>query len=241
MNTIALDHAQVKMIAHRGLSGIERENTNAAFVAAGNRSYFGIETDVHRTGDGQFVIIHDESTQRISGGVHQIDVEHSPLSVAREITLPDLDGQVRGDLHIPTLAEYIRICKKYEKTCVLELKNPFAREDISAIVEIIRSLEYLEHVIFISFSLENCVILREILPDQPIQWLTSKPIDEALIQTLCQYRFDLDTDYKYLTKEIVAQLHEAKIQVNCWTCNDPEDGARLVQMGVDYITTNILE
>lgn len=241
MNTIALDHAQVKMIAHRGLSGIERENTNAAFVAAGNRSYFGIETDVHRTGDGQFVIIHDESTQRISAGVHQIDVEHSPLSIAREITLPDLDGEVRGDLRIPTLAEYIRICKKYEKICVLELKNPFAREDIRAIVDIIRSLEYLEHVIFISFSLENCVILREMLPRQPIQWLTSKPIDEDLIQTLCQHRFDLDTDYKYLTKDIVARLHEAKIQVNCWTCNDPEDGARLVQMGVDFITTNILE
>ena len=33
------------MIAHRGVSGLELENTCAAFVAAGNRSYFGIETD----------------------------------------------------------------------------------------------------------------------------------------------------------------------------------------------------
>ena len=44
----------VKLIAHRGLSGLERENTAAAFVAAGNRAaYFGIETDVYRTVDGQ--------------------------------------------------------------------------------------------------------------------------------------------------------------------------------------------
>ena len=27
------------MIAHRGVSGLETENTNAAFVAAGKRSY----------------------------------------------------------------------------------------------------------------------------------------------------------------------------------------------------------
>ena len=56
------------MIAHRGLSGLERENTYHAFIAAGNRSYFGIETDIHKTADGEFVVIHDETTERVSGG-----------------------------------------------------------------------------------------------------------------------------------------------------------------------------
>ena len=51
MNTIKLNTTgtNVKMIAHRGLSGLEAENTCAAFVAAGNREkYFGIECDIHR-------------------------------------------------------------------------------------------------------------------------------------------------------------------------------------------------
>ena len=61
-DTIRINASNVRMIAHRGLSGIELENTNSAFVAAGNRSYFGIETDVHITADGQFVIIHDDNT-----------------------------------------------------------------------------------------------------------------------------------------------------------------------------------
>lgn len=51
MDTRKFKKNSVKVIAHRGLSGIERENTNAAFVAAGNRSYYGIETDVRRTAD----------------------------------------------------------------------------------------------------------------------------------------------------------------------------------------------
>ena len=51
-NTEKVNLANVQMIAHRGVSGLERENTNAAFIAAGNRSYYGIETDVHRTKDG---------------------------------------------------------------------------------------------------------------------------------------------------------------------------------------------
>ena len=49
MNTIKVDRKNTLMVAHRGVSGIEKENTCAAFVAAGNRSYYGVETDVHRT------------------------------------------------------------------------------------------------------------------------------------------------------------------------------------------------
>ena len=39
MDTIKINSNGVKIIAHRGLSGIEKENTCPAFVAAGNRSY----------------------------------------------------------------------------------------------------------------------------------------------------------------------------------------------------------
>ena len=37
-DTVRVRTPGVRMIAHRGLSGIEKENTCAAFVAAGNRS-----------------------------------------------------------------------------------------------------------------------------------------------------------------------------------------------------------
>ena len=42
MDTIKLNKegSNVKMIAHRGVSGLERENTCAAFVAAGNRETY---------------------------------------------------------------------------------------------------------------------------------------------------------------------------------------------------------
>ena len=49
MNTIKINKGTTLMVAHRGVSGLERENTAAAFVAAGNRSYYGVETDIHRT------------------------------------------------------------------------------------------------------------------------------------------------------------------------------------------------
>lgn len=241
MDTKKIDHGAVRVIAHRGLSGLERENTNAAFVAAGNRSYFGIETDVHKTADGQFVIIHDESTQRVTDGKTDINVERSTIGEIRNIVLPDRDGRLRDDLRIPTLDEYARICKKYEKVSVLELKNEFEEDDIRKIIQIMEEEEQLAQTIFISFVLENCICLRKLLPEQPIQWLLSAPIDEMIIDTLRTYHLGLDINHKYLTAQIVEKLHEQGTVVNCWTCDDPQRGEELVAMGVDQITTNIME
>ena len=39
------------MVAHRGLSGLERENSIKAFIAAVNRSYYATECDIHLTKD----------------------------------------------------------------------------------------------------------------------------------------------------------------------------------------------
>ena len=64
MNTMKIDRGQTKLIAHRGLSGIEQENTCAAFVAAGNRSYFGIETDVYVTAAIFYIIFYNTAKNR---------------------------------------------------------------------------------------------------------------------------------------------------------------------------------
>ena len=37
---------KVQIIAHRGMSALETENTAAAFIAAGNSSCYGVETDI---------------------------------------------------------------------------------------------------------------------------------------------------------------------------------------------------
>lgn len=241
MNTIPINKKQTRMIAHRGLSGIERENTNAAFVAAGNRSYYGIETDVHKTADGQFIIIHDEQTGRVSEGAFDVNIEQQPYCAVADRCLPDRFGRLRQDLKIPLLSEYIRICKQYEKICVLELKNALSKEDVAKIIHIIREENYLENVIFISFVLENCIFVRELLPQQPVQWLLAEQITENIIDILRQYHFGIDSYHAYLDREMIDALHEQGILVNAWTCDDPTVAAALVDAGIDFITSNILE
>lgn len=240
-DTLRLEnHYGTKMIAHRGLSGLEAENTAAAFTAAGRHSFFGIETDVHVTRDGQFILIHDDDTLRVTGV--SLPVEGSDFDALRKLRVLDQNGKAdREDLSLSTLPEYIRICRQSGKTAVLELKNPMPPKKLQEIISCIRGLAYLENTIFISFALENLVYVRRALPLQKAQYLIEDKYPDDLMETLKRYRLDLDAEYVLITKERLNALHAAGIEVNVWTVNTPEDAERLCRMGVDYITSNIVE
>lgn len=241
MDTIKIQKGNTKMVAHRGLSGIELENTCAAFVAAGNRDYFGIETDVHRTADGAYVVIHDDNTARVA--FENVPVEGSTLAQLQAVQLKDKDGAPRSDLRIPLLEEYLKICAKYGKICVLELKNAFPKEDVANILAIVKQHMTLDGIIFISFDYQNMIYLRELEKDAKLQYLCggSTKVDEDLVAKLKAYDLDLDISWRALDKAGIDLLHANGIQINVWTVDDPAAAEQLAAWGVEYITSNILQ
>ncbi len=240
MDTIKLiNKGNTKIVAHRGVSKLEPENTAAAFLAAGNRTHYGIETDIWRTADGNYVCNHDGRTGRIA----DIDlvVEESTFAELRGLKLRDIDGVTdRAELMLPTPYEYFKICKKYNKIAVCELKSNFTLEEIREITDIARELDYLDHVCFIAFNIANLDLVKELYPEQRCQFLTGNWTDD-LPDMLSARKMGLDIHFSQLSAERIAACHEKGVEVNCWTVDDPEDAKRLIEWGVDQITSNILE
>ncbi len=227
------------MVGHQGLLGLERGNTHGAFIAAGNRSYAGIETDIHRTADGRFVCIHDANTKSVA--IDSVNVEECTFDTVRKIQLCGLDGKKsRADICIPSVEEYIGICKHYNKYAVAEIKGLWTKEHIVELCEVIATEGWFHKTIFIAFDLQNLLWLRELCPIQTAQYLVGAP-DESLPETLDRYNLDLDIYFESLTPELCERVHAGGHKVNVWTVDKLEDAERLAAMGVDYITSNIIE
>lgn len=240
MQTIAFkDKGTIKTVAHRGLSGLERENTCPAFVAAGVKSYYGIETDIHVTKDGKFIVFHDDDLKRIAG--LDMVVEESTFEELRKVRFTDRDGITkREDMFLPSLEEYIAICRKYSKHSVLELKNRMEKEKIWEIAALIKDMGWFYDTTFISFSAENLLDLREKYPDADAAFLTGDSSDKTL-RFLIENKIDADFWEGCITKEVVDTLHAAGRTVNCYTIDTLESANAMKEAGVDYITTDILE
>lgn len=240
MDTIKINKGNAQIVAHRGLSGLERENTASAFVAAGNRSYFGIETDVRVTADGNFILLHDDDAVRCGGDY--VIPEKSTLQTIQSVQLYDMDGKRgRVDLRIPEMVDYLRICKRYDKVCVLEFKGYFSVENMEKVVEIVKNEYCLEKMIFISFSIDNLKNLRSVCPESHCQFLTGE-YKQEIIDMLKELKMGIDIWSTAITEEAqVRHMLEEGLEVNVWTVDNKELAEKLISWGVQYVTSNILE
>lgn len=240
MNTILIDKKGCKMIAHRGVSGLEKENTCAAFVAAGVKSYYGIETG--RTRDGRRKIFYFSRRQyeehRGRGYRYRKEQCRQARSGAharhgrKDASFGFGDSDARG--------LYFRLPENTIRIAVLELKNRMEEKHVAGIARKIDDMGWLEKTTFISFSAENLIVLRGLYPNVSIQFLTGEATEENF-SLMKKYRFDADLCGLCVTEEYIRRLHKAGLKVNCWTIDRPEDAEALIDMGADFITTNILE
>ncbi len=240
MNTIKFQNkGNIKMVAHRGVSGLERENTCPAFVAAGVKSYYGVETDVHVTADGKYIIAHDDDLKRIAG--LDMVIRESNYDDLRRVRLTDRDGVTeRADIFLPSLNEYLSICKKYEKVAVLELKEEMKEEYVAGIAAAVESAGMLERTTFISFCGNNLIYLRRHYPNANAQFLSGNTNPET-VDFMLKNGLDADIYHGSVDKDFVDLMHQNGRVVNVWTVDKLEDAERLRDCGVDMITSNILE
>lgn len=255
MDTIKLNKGNTLMIAHAGLEGLETPNTLAGVVAAGNRSYWGIEVDVRVTKDRVVVLTHDDSLLESTGVDIKVsestwaELQQYPLFDYREFFGMENYGLsidkslTRSDLRIPSMSEYIRVCKKYGKVAVPEIKGLFSPDHIQLMLDTVREQDYLDQVVFISFQWENLAEILRQEPGQRVQLLTGGGMDtsDEFLDRVAEAGFDLDIHLSNVTEELVRRIHQRGMRLNVWTQDFPEEADNYVKWGVDYITSHILE
>lgn len=229
-----------KFIAHRGYSKLERENTLPAFkLASVNPEFYGIETDVHKTLDGVYVLLHDAVVTRVTLEHDTTNVEQETYENVKKIRLAEMNGEFNNpELYPPIMEDYFKICKESGKVAVFELKQDFEEDDLCEMVKRINDLGMLNQTVFISFILSALLRLRKLYPEVTIQWLLAKPIEKEMIDIMVENKFGVDIVHTALNQEVIDECHNNGITVNAWTVDSVERAKELVGFGIDMITSN---
>ncbi len=223
----------VAIVAHRGYWKSEAaggaHNSIASLSEAQRIGVWGSEFDVNMTKDGHLYVFHDGQV----GGMPFI--EHDAADFA-EIRLPNGEA-------IPTLDQYLTQFEK-DKKChlVFELKTHPAEFEELAVDKCIAALKEHglfdpERVIFISFSKQECIYFARKCPGFTVQYLDSD-IDPDQVYALGINGIDLNYKTFYSNPDWYGKARSHSMSVNAWTVNKEEDMRKMIELGVDYITTN---
>lgn len=227
--------------AHRGWSEYYPENTLVAFEAAGNCEQFdAIETDVQETKDGILVLFHDKKIERMTSGEGKIsDYTYEELQQLK------IDGgnnvEEYPDEKIPTLKEYLEICKEYNKTPYIELKS-LSDEGVVQLLELLKEEGLEGKCTFTSFRLEMVKKVIEATDAYLVEYMVRTDTDlEEELDVIAEYENVAFRPNAYeVTEEIIDRCREEGRKVECWGLESGDTGRYqwLVEHGVSGMTCN---
>ncbi len=227
----------VKLTAHRGFSGIAPENTLVAFEKAGEYGFYATECDVHLTKDGVWVIYHDDNIFRLTNGYKNIED-----ATYEELQQYVIDNGVNVDNYpnqkIPTLEEYLIICKDMRIIPQIEIKNG-SKEKLQEILDLLQKYELKENAIIISFKGEMIKKVREL--DEKIElWYLVEEITEENIKISKDNNYKLAFNHKKNDEEVIKKAIGQGLTLCAWTVDDLTVLEELYNLGVKFITTNAI-
>lgn len=227
---------KTKLIAHRGLSSAEVENTLPAFILAGKTErVWGIECDVRVSSDGKFVVFHDSNLKRMCG----VDAKVEKLALDEIVTLPLYDGagKLSKKYHIPTLNEYLNICKTYDKVAVIEIKSKMTPAQLRRFYNEIVAVLDMDKVVVISFYMRCLAYMRLLDKKLSLQYLCEYRVRQNLL--FCRmHNIGVDLHYRLMTPKTIAKCKRHGIATNVWVVDDAGLAEWFAGQGVDYITSN---
>ena len=210
------------VIAHRGASGSELENSLAAFRAAAPQGADAVELDVHATADGELIVHHDEG----------VDGTHITQASARAIgALRLANGEP-----VPTLSQALAAIAPRLQVFV-EVKSLPSRWDDRLLETLDRGPNPAGYAVH-SFDHRIVRRLGEKRPGLPRGILASAYLVRPLSAMQDAGASILWQEGTVVDELLVRTVHGAGARIFVWTVNEPDDLARCVTWGVDGLCTN---
>ncbi len=237
----------VRVVAHRGASATHHENTIEAFQAAVDQGADGIELDVRLSADGVLMVHHDA---HLADGtlLRSLTAEQMPSWVPTLGEALDVAGGLWVNVEIKNVPDEPDYDEQHGISVAVAgllagiLAGPGdlpdqADDGTSAEQRRANSARLMVS----SFNVDSVERLKELDRSIPLALLVWGQADPAsLIGRAEAHGFDAIHPHDILVdRSFVARAHDAGLQVNVWTVDDPERIAQLADFGVDGIITNV--
>jgi glycerophosphoryl diester phosphodiesterase len=217
-----MHRALPSVLAHRGASGYELENTLAAFRRAVAMGADGIELDVHTTRDGELVVHHDPDVPGLGPIANLTTVQLSRHRLANGEPVPSLEEALAS---VGELLVWV------------EVKALAAAHD-ARLISVLREGPVPERYGVHSFDHRLVRRIGEAAPEfRTGILLTSRLVDPVAAMRAAGATV-LWQEWQMIDADLVDAVHENRGDVIAWTVNERVAAGRLSVLGVDALCGN---
>ncbi|MFJ4619302.1 glycerophosphodiester phosphodiesterase [Streptomyces sp. NPDC088812] len=213
----------VTAVAHRGAPYRFRENTLDSLRSALSLGADAVEIDVRLTRDGVPVLLHDETLKRLWE-------RERPLLSLTAAEVRELTGG-----GVPTLVE--ALAATGDRRVMLDLPGTRDVRTARRVVDVVREAGAADRVYYCADAAAMLAVrAADPAAEIALTRATLAPARPALLEAVrprwLNYRFSL------VGRDLVARVHDDGYLLSVWTPDTRRSLRRLLDLGVDSITTN---
>ena len=211
-------------VGHRGVMGVEPENTLRSFRRAEQAGLDLIELDLHLSKDGALVVMHDADVDRTTDG----------SGAVRDMTLAEIRGLDAGlGERVPVFEE---VLAAVARPIQAEIKDAAAARVLAGVL---RERGETGRVSVLSFHDAALAEMRTLLPEVPTVLVASTLGPDIVPRAQAVGARLVSLDLTQLTLDLVRRCHAADIAVMAWTVNSAQDWALARALGLDGAATDL--
>ncbi len=205
-----------------------------------------VELDVHLSGDGEVVVIHDPRVDRTTNGRGRV----GNLTLAQLKALdagtwynkayPQNASREFAGSRIPHLQEVLDLIRGTEADLYIEIKDPeLYQEDFEArIISLLCRNEFQNRVTLLSFSAGSLTKAKDLQHGIRTALLLENTKTDPVMAAAAVGADGLAIRHTILTSEIMRKARNAGLGVAVWTVNRRSAMQRAIALGVDCIISN---
>lgn len=224
----------IDLVAHRGASSEEPENTLSAFKRAIEIGVDFIELDVHLSKDQVPVVIHDSTLCRTTDAAKGTSVRDTSAKELKQFDAGSWFKGERTDETVPTLEEVLELPLD-GVGLMLELKDD-VENDLSEAVARLLDRHKPKNILIASFSRDTLSYFVRKRREQPLIALVEKREEVPLLKKLPLKHWAVDHSL-FGDATFEGELFDVE-KLWAFTVNDPHTALKLLAFGVEGIITN---
>ena len=232
--SVAFYATSQEIIAHRGYWKPDgsAQNSIASLVNADALKVYGSEVDIWLSSDGIPVVNHDADIM-LDG--KKVSVQETPAATLRQVKLANGEP-------MPTVEEYLAAFEKCGNTrLIVEFKTHKKKEAedelAEKVINMIREKGLQNRVEYISFGINFVNQVRKLDPAAPVYYLNGD-LSPRVIKSMGAAGIDYHFNVLKKNPHWVKEAHDLGLKVNVWTVNTPDGIREMLDLKVDFITTD---
>jgi glycerophosphoryl diester phosphodiesterase len=253
-----------RIAAHRGGAALRPENSLPAFQQALALDSDLVEFDVHLSSDGAIVVIHDPTLDRTTDAAGPV-ASRTATELGRA-RLRGPDGMLT-DARVPMLDEVLTLVAPSRTGLLVEVKGPVAGAGVryerrgghvaavpgpryegleARLITALGRAGLMSRATIMAFNPDVVAAIRSLVPGQRAALLVSahhiiqadaRP-EDAVAWAVAAGATDVGLQHTLVDAAVVEAARAAGLVLGVWTVNQEHAMRRLVELGVDILTSD---